>query len=102
MPNTATASKPRLLHRAAGWFARLRDIDLNTAKAWRRARIAMPVLFGLYSLWLGQDRNWDQLNYHIYNAFALLNDKLSIDLAPAGMQTYFNPLLVLRPRNNFA
>jgi hypothetical protein len=97
MQNTANASKPRLLHRAARWLARLRDIDLNTAYAWRRARIAVPVLFGLYSLWLGQDRNWDQLNYHIYNAFALLNDKLSIDLAPAGMQTYFNPLLDVVP-----
>ncbi|WP_062605453.1 hypothetical protein [Caballeronia calidae] len=32
-------------------------------------------------------------NYHLYNAFAFLHGKLSIDLAPAGMQNYFNPLL---------
>jgi hypothetical protein len=92
-----TASKAGLLHRAHRLCARLRAIDLNTSDAWRRARFIVPLLFGVYSLWLGQDRNWDQLNYHIYNAFALLNGKLDIDIAPAGMQTYFNPLLDVVP-----
>ncbi|MFC0400934.1 hypothetical protein [Paraburkholderia rhizosphaerae] len=93
----AIASKPKLLHRAAGWLAHVRAVDLNTADAWRRARIAGPLLFGLYSLWLGQDRNWDQLNYHLYNAFALLHGKLGLDIAPGGMQTYFNPVLDVFP-----
>jgi hypothetical protein len=53
---------------------------------------ALP-FFGLISLCLGADTNWDLTNYHIYNPYALLNGKLHIDLAPAGLQTYFNPLL---------
>lgn len=44
---------------------------------------------------LGQDFNWDLQNYHRYNAWAFLNGRLGIDLAPAMMQSYFNPLLDL-------
>ena len=55
----------------------------------------VPLLFGLYSVNLGQDKNWDLLNYHLYNPYAYLNDRLSLDLAPAGPQTYFNPFLDL-------
>ena len=53
----------------------------------------MPLLFGAWSLCLGIDANWDLYNYHLYNPFALINGKLHVDLAPAGLQTYFNPLL---------
>lgn len=42
---------------------------------------------------LGQDANWDLLNYHLYNPFALLTGRLRVDLIPAGFQTFFNPLL---------
>lgn len=59
------------------------------------AAIMVPLLFGLYSLILGADANWDLYNYHVYNPFALMHDKLSIDLAPAGFQGYFNPTLDL-------
>ena len=48
---------------------------------------------GLISIALGQDANWDLRNYHIYNAYAFLEDRLNIDFAPAQQQTYFNPLL---------
>jgi hypothetical protein len=74
-------------------WRRLRSVDLNTPRALAIARVAVPLLFGLWSLWLGQDRNWDLFNYHLYNAFAFLHDKLQTDFAPAGMQTYFNPVL---------
>jgi hypothetical protein len=57
--------------------------------------LAVPLCFGLYSLILGQDMNWDLLNYHLYNPYAFLNNRLSFDLAPAGLQTYFNPLMDL-------
>lgn len=40
----------------------------------------------------GQDANWDQLNYHYYAVYALLNGRLGVDIAPAQMQTWFNPL----------
>ena len=50
---------------------------------------------GLLSIWLGQDANWDLSNYHFYNAFALVEHRLSWDVQPAQLQTYFNPLLDL-------
>ncbi|NYH22303.1 glycosyltransferase 87 family protein [Paraburkholderia bryophila] len=71
----------------------LRRIDLNSRRAMKLACIFVPLLFGLYSLWLGADSNWDLYNYHLYNPFAWLHGKLLIDLAPAGMQSYFNPLM---------
>ena len=53
----------------------------------------MPFFFGLWSIFLGQDRNFDLANYHLYNGFAFLNDKFNIDIAAAGPQSYLNPLL---------
>jgi hypothetical protein len=47
----------------------------------------------LISIALGQDANWDLRNYHVYNAYAFLGNRLNIDFAPAQQQTYFNPLL---------
>lgn len=41
----------------------------------------------------GQDTNWDLQNYHLYNTILFFEDKLSTDIAPAGMQTYYNPLV---------
>ncbi len=57
------------------------------------ACVAVALLCGLVSLLLGQDRNWDLRNYHLYNAYAWLNDRLATDLAPAQLQSYFMPLL---------
>jgi hypothetical protein len=66
---------------------------LNTSRTYRSAAVLIPIAFGLWSILLGIDSNWDLRNYHLYNAFALLNGKLATDLAPGGFQTYFNPLL---------
>jgi hypothetical protein len=52
-----------------------------------------PLLFALASVLLGQDANWDLLNYHLHNPWAWLEGRVGRDLAPAGMQSYFNPLL---------
>ena len=41
------------------------------------------------------DVNWDFVNYHYYNAFAFLHDRLNYDIAPASVNTFFNPLLDL-------
>jgi hypothetical protein len=62
---------------------------------WTGATISLLVAlaFGLWSLSLGQDRNWDLLNYHLYNPYAFLNDRTEFDLAPAGAQTFFSPML---------
>jgi hypothetical protein len=61
--------------------------------AHRNFSLIVPVLFGLWSVYLGPDSNWDLRNYHFYNPFAFLNQKLATDFAPGGFQTYFNPLL---------
>jgi|SRR6185437_2989350 len=58
-----------------------------------RLRWLVPLLFGAWSASLGVDANWELYNYHLYNPFAFLHGKLAIDLPPAGLQTYFNPLL---------
>jgi len=71
----------------------LRNIDLNDPKIFKYSYFFVPIFFGLISLWLGADANWDLRNYHLYNAFSLLNNKLHMDLAVAGLQTYFNPTL---------
>jgi hypothetical protein len=84
-PENNAGSRPS----EAGW----RSIDLNTPRALAIARVIIPICFGLYSLWLGADTNWDSRNYHLYNPFAWLYGKLQVDLAPAGMQSYFNPML---------
>jgi len=41
----------------------------------------------------GQDLNWDLLNYHYYDGYAFVHDRLSYDLQPAQFQTYDNPLM---------
>ena len=39
--------------------------------------------------------NWDLHNYHLYNPYALLHGRYLWDIAPAGMQTYFHPIVDL-------
>lgn len=63
--------------------------DRSSSTLW----ILLPLAFGLLSLFAGQDANWDLQNYHLYNPYALLTGRIGHDLAPAGLQTYFNPLL---------
>ncbi len=59
------------------------------------SQITIPLLCGFYSIKLGQDINWDLQNYHLYNPYAYLHKRIHIDLAPAGLQSYFNPFLDL-------
>jgi len=69
---------------------------------YRRARragivlsLVIPLLLGFLGLWAGKDGGWDLQNYHWYNPYALVNDRLGFDLAVAHQATYFNPLLDL-------
>ena len=56
-------------------------------------KLAVCLLLGaLLSIAMGQDISWDIKNYHLYNAWAFLHDRHSLDIAAAGLQTYFNPL----------
>jgi hypothetical protein len=57
--------------------------------------ILVPVMFGFLSILRGQDMNWDLLNYHLYNPYAFLGERLQKDVHPAGIQSYFNPVLDL-------
>ncbi len=45
------------------------------------------------SVWLGQDANWDLLHYHLYNPMAFVRGTWRHDIAAAGMQGTFNPLV---------
>ena len=46
----------------------------------------------MYSLWAGQDVNWDILNYHLYIPYAFLNGRFLTDVMPAGIHTFLNPV----------
>src|ERR1700690_2053418 len=57
------------------------------------AVILGSLLAGALYTWLtGEDINWDWRNYQEYGAFALLNGRFDIDVAPGGFQTFLNPL----------
>lgn len=51
------------------------------------------MLSGFYSIYIGMERDWDMRNYHIYSPWAFLNDRINYDIMPAGIQSYFNPIL---------
>jgi hypothetical protein len=48
---------------------------------------------GIAAALLRQDANWDLANYHLYNPWAWLTGRLGRDLAPAQLQSYYNPLI---------
>lgn len=47
--------------------------------------------FGMLSVWLGPDASWDLRNYHLYVAHAALSGTLWTDIAPAQLQSFYNP-----------
>lgn len=53
---------------------------------------AAPVVFALVAVLLGKEAGWDLQNYHWYNPYALLQQRLGFDIAVAHHSTYFNPL----------
>ena len=55
--------------------------------------IGLPIGCGLKAVAIGQDVNYDSLNYHIYDAWAFLNGRTFSDLFPAGSQTLIDPLI---------
>ncbi|MCU1350702.1 MAG: hypothetical protein JWO56_3732, partial [Acidobacteria bacterium] len=65
---------------------------MNRAVGWPLALAACILAAGGASLALGQDANWDLRNYHYYNAWALLNGRWRIDLAPGQVQSFYNPV----------
>ena len=59
---------------------------------WRAPGLAL-VLPVAWMLALGMDANWDLRNYHLYNPHAWLTGRDAIDIAPAQLQSWHNPLL---------
>ncbi len=57
--------------------------------------LSVPLLCAVVAVRHGQDTNWDLQNYHLYNPYAFLHGRLTLDLAAAGLQTYFNPFIDL-------
>jgi len=51
--------------------------------------------FGVFSILIGQDVNWDLLNYHYYNGYAFFNGLEQYHIFPAQIQTFHNPTLDL-------
>ena len=43
------------------------------------------------ALYTGPDQFWDNLNYHIYNAYAALNNRIEMDIIPNGIHAFYNP-----------
>ena len=55
--------------------------------------IALALWIEIGAVLTGGDSSWDLRNYHLYDPFAFFNGKFAIDIAPAGIQTYFVPTL---------
>jgi hypothetical protein len=54
---------------------------------------ALAVVTGFYSVHLGVDQMWDLRNYHLYDPLAALDNRYLYDIAPAQLQSYYNPVL---------
>lgn len=50
---------------------------------------------GLYSACFPQEIYWDFAHYHYYNAWSFLQGRTFTDIAPAGVHSYFNPMMEL-------
>lgn len=50
----------------------------------------------LFALWFvyqrGVDINWDLLNYHYFLGYSLLHWRFDTDIAPAGMNSFYDPI----------
>ncbi|MEA9608440.1 hypothetical protein QY702_18890 [Xanthomonas campestris pv. plantaginis] len=88
--NAATAKATRR-QRLLAWVDR--RFGFHSLRHSAAAVLAIVLLGALVSLGLGQDANWDLRNYHLYIGDAWLHGRLTTDLAPAQMQSYFSPLL---------
>lgn len=54
--------------------------------------VSFIAVFGVGSICLGQDASWDLKNYHLYNAYSFVSNRLLIDIGDV-MQWYINPVL---------
>lgn len=78
-----------------GWRCVNTPIWGRVAERWPWVLAGCLIAGALLALSLGQDANWDLRNYHLYNAWAWLAGRGSIDIGAAGLQSWFNPVLDL-------
>lgn len=87
------------LVRAARRLAAALAAPVDPARGSGGPRVATLLLCllggGMLSVQFGTDRNWDLQNYHLYGPYALLNGRMFHDIAPAQLQSFFNPVLHL-------
>jgi hypothetical protein len=63
---------------------------ISCVLTWTALTLLSCVGAALMSVHLGVDTNYDLKNYHIYNPFGA--SRFAYDVAPAGLQTFFNPV----------
>ncbi len=73
--------------------AMLSDPDRSARRLGWLFVILAPLAYGALTLAFGMDANWDLRNYHWYNGYALLTGRIGVDLLPAQMPSFYNPLL---------
>ncbi len=71
----------------------MRRLEGLGSLAWPAVFLVLCSWNALLAVFLGKEMNWDLLNYHFYNGYAFLTGRLGIDMAPAQVQTFLNPLL---------
>lgn len=68
------------------------------------SRLKMPIILFVFlfvgvvvhGAFAGQDVNFDQLNYHSYDVYALLHWRYNLDVAPAqSVHSYLNPIIYI-------
>jgi hypothetical protein len=61
----------------------------------KHVRVALILAVVIWSAFAGKDLNFDQLSYHFYLGYNLLDDRLLKDFMAASAQSYLNPLAYL-------
>lgn len=55
--------------------------------------LAFLMISGILTLSLGQDKSIELQLYHYFNVHSFLTHRMSQDIVPCGIQSYFNPIL---------
>jgi hypothetical protein len=84
MNNLGNAENLRLLNREGSVLGR-KEILLVTSFG--------IVFTTIFAMAVGKDLGWDQENYHYYAVYAWLHGRVNYHIAPAGIQSWYNPLI---------